>query len=181
MRTEVIAPYLLRAYIWQVIKLNTDLKESDYGGNVPIVPLAEEPELTDYAKPYIVYGYSETPTAETHVRQRGNMAFIVYSQNFRTISQLVNIITRAFEKGDESARRVNEYTSTIPAFLGLRFGTIEVSFVEGGGPEEAEETEGGRQNAIVNINYEYFVDYDVETKVYAPSTPNSAKSTWPDL
>jgi hypothetical protein len=42
-----------------------------------------------------------------------------------------------------------------------------VSYVEGGAPEE---TEGGRQSAAINIRYEYFVDYDINTNAL-PSTP----------
>lgn len=168
MKSEVIAPYVLRNYIWQVLKANTDMTESDYDGKEPIVPLGEAPELTEFDKPYIVYGFSETPTADLYVQQRGNMAFIVYSTNFRTLSNITNIIARTFERGDESARRVNEYTSTIPAFAGLRFGFIEVSYVEGGSPEESE---GGRESAAVNIHYEFYVDYDIETKL--------VPSTWP--
>lgn len=166
MDPKVIAPYLLRSYIWQILKKNTDMDELDYtldqtsGGLVPIVPLAEAPEISQFDKPYIVYGYSETPPTDLWAQRRGNMAFVIYSTNFRELSMITNVIMNAFHRADESARDVNAYTSTIPAFIGLRFGTIQVSFVEGGSPEE---TEGGRQSAAINIRYEYFVDYDVVT------------------
>lgn len=168
MDAKVIAPYLLRSYIWKILKKNTDMDELDYtddpvnnpGGLVPIVPLAEAPEINQFDKPYIVYGYSESPPNDLWVKRRGNMALVVYSTNFRELTQIVNTIAYTFDRADEAARDVNEYTSTIPAFVGLRFGTIQVSFVEGGSPEE---TEGGRQSAAVNIRYEYYVDYDIDT------------------
>lgn len=167
MDSTLIAPYLLRFYLWQVLKANTDMDEKDYtidpannDGLVPIVPLAEQPEIKDFGKPYIVYGYSETPPNDLWVRRRGNMAFVVYSTNFRQLSHLVNIITFAFDRADESARDINNYTSTVPAFVGLRFGTVQVSYVEGGSPEESE---GGVQSAAINVRYEYYVDYDVKT------------------
>lgn len=167
MDKTVIAPYLLRSYIWQVLKKNTDMDELDYTldpdtnpGLVPIVPLAEAPEISQFDKPYIVYGFSETPSTDLWVRRRGNMAFVIYSTNFRELSRITNVIAYAFDRADEAARDVNEYTSTIPAFVGLTFGTIQVSYVEGGSPEQSE---GGRQSAAINIRYEYHVDYDIDT------------------
>jgi hypothetical protein len=142
-------------------------------GLVPIVPLAEAPEISQFDKPYIVYGYSETPNSDLWVKRRGNMAFVIYSTNFRELAHLTNIITFAFDRSDESARDVNNYTSTIPAFVGLRFGTIEVTYVEGGSPEE---TEGGRQSAAINIRYEYYVDYDVKTVPAINPTENTVQS-----
>lgn len=177
MDTQYIAPYLLRSYVWKLLQENTNMKASDYDGMVPIVPLAEEPEIQAFDQPYIVYGFSETPTADVHARRRGNMAFVVYSTNFRELSKITNILTTALNRADESAKDVNEYTSTIDAFVGLRFGFIQVSYVEGGSPEE---TEGGRQSAVVNVSYEFYVDYpittsfakwDTATKKYIPKQP----------
>lgn len=162
MDPKYIAPFLLNNYIWKVLKLNTDMDEGDYGGLTPIVPLSEEPELTEFDKPYIVYGFAENPTSDLPAKKRGNMSFIIYCTNFRELSTITNVIATTFDRADESARDVNRYTSTIPQFVGLRFGYIEVSFVEGGSPEE---TEGGRQSAAVNIRYEYYVDYDIVTSL----------------
>jgi len=160
MKPEVIAPFMLIDYTWAILKKNTDMKESDYGGLVPIVPLSEAPELTEYAKPYIVYGYSETPPTDLWVRRRGNMAFVVYGDSFHQLSKITNVLSYTFDRADEAARDVNAFTSTIPAYIGLTFGTIQVSFVQGGSPEE---TEGGRVSSAINLRYEYHVDYDINT------------------
>lgn len=169
MDPEIIAPLVLRNYIWQVLKANTDMDEEDYTidpntnpGLVPIVPLAEEPEISQFNKPYIIYGYSESAPDELWVKRNGNMVFVIYSTNFRELERISNIIATAFNRSDESARDINAYTSTIPAFVGLRFGFVQLSFVEGGSPED---TEGGRQSGAVNIRYEYYVDYDVQTSL----------------
>jgi hypothetical protein len=174
---KYIAPYMLRSYIWDVLKANTSLTEADYSlthdaskGLIPIVPLAEEPEISQFDKPYIVYGYSESPTADVYAMRRGNMAFIIYSTNFREISQIANIITTTFDRADDAAKDVNAYTTAVPDYRGLRFGYVQVSFVEGGSPEEAPSSEGGRQSAAVNIRYEYYVDYDINTTP-TPTTP----------
>lgn len=169
--TEVNAAYLLVDYAWGVLKANypTVWDESKYGGLIPIVPLSEEPELDEYDGPHIVYGYAEDPTGSLHARSGGSITFAVYDQNFRRLGKTMNILKAAFERQDETARDVNNFTSVYnpggaatPPYLGIRFGYISVAFVEGGTPEE---TEGGRQSAIISITYEYYVDYDVITSI----------------
>lgn len=162
--TVVTPAYLIRSYAWQLLKNNMPdvWDEAKYGGIIPIVPLAEEPELDEYDGPHIVYGYAIDPTGDLHARKGGSVTFAIYDQNFRRLTKTLNILQAAFERQDEAARDVNEYTSTIPAFIGTRFGYIRLGFVEGGSPEEVE---GGRQSALVNVNFEFYVDYDVKTSI----------------
>lgn len=167
MKVDYAPVYLLRSYIWGLLKANTDMKESDYGtpGLVPIVPVAEAPELEQFSKPYIVYGYANDPTSTNeNYRQRGSMSMAIYSTNFHQITNLLTILSTVFNEEDKAAKTVNEYTSTIPQFVGLRFSTISVGFLEGPSPEE---TEGGRESGLINIRYEYYVDYQV--KVFKPA------------
>lgn len=160
-----LAPvYLIRAYTWELLKKNDPdvWKESNYGGNVPIVPLSEEPELSQYPGPHIVYGYANDGSGDLYARRRGSVTFAIYDQNFRRLTKTMNILQTAFEREDEAARDVNAYTSTKPQFLGLNFGYIRTVFVEGGTPED---NEGGNQSALITISFEYHVDYDVITNV----------------
>jgi len=160
MKTDIIAPYVLRAYAWAVLSTNmpetwnTEL----YGGLTPIVPVAEEPELDEFSGPHIVYGYAEDMTGDLYARSSGSMTFAVYDNNFRRLGETLNVLKIAFERQDETARDINRFsTSKGAAFNGLRFGYVRVGFVEGGTPEESE---GARQSALINITYEYYVDYD---------------------
>lgn len=154
--------YLLAHYVWQLLKTNTAMTETDYGGLVPVVPVSQVPELEQFNKPFLVYGYALIPTEfERDFCQRGSMSFAIYGTNFRDITKIVNILFTAFNREDRAAADVNEYTSTIPSFVGIRFGTIYIGFSEGPSPEE---TEGGRQSAIINVRFEYYVNYDVETR-----------------
>lgn len=166
MNPRVSPAYLLRSYAWWLLKNNTSMKESDYGdegGLIPIVPLAEEPEITLYDKPYLVYGYALDSTGDLYARQRGSMSFAVYAKTFGEITTILNILSEGFGRQDESAKDINDYTSTIPGYIGIRFGTVEVGFVEGGTPEE---TEGGRQSGVFNMRFEYYVDYNVVTSIH---------------
>lgn len=161
MDNKITPAYLLRSYIWQLLKLNLGWTEANYGNLVPIVPVAEEPEISVFDKPYIVYGYALDGTGDLHARGSGSMTLVIYDANFRNLTQALNVIVTALERQDESARDVNRYTSSVPAFIGLRFGYIRIGFTEGGTPET---TEGGRQSALVNISFEYYTELDVKTK-----------------
>lgn len=155
--------YLLRAYIWQLLKHNTDMDESDYDGLTPIVPVSDEPKLQETGKPYLIYGYVIQPTERgMNFCRHGSMTLGIYATDFSKLTQILRILHTAFDREDEAARDVNEFTSTIPQFIGLRFGTISVGFGEGPQPEE---TEGGREYALINLQFEYYVDYDVKTNI----------------
>lgn len=160
---KVISPvYLLRAYAWALLKANTKMRESDYNGLTPIVPVAEEPDIMEFDKPYLVYGYALDSTGGLYARKTGSMSMAVYSANFRELTTILNVLTTAFERQDEAARDVNNFTGKTPGFVGIRFGTISVGFVEGGTPEDSE---GGRQSGLINIRFEYYVDYEVSTRL----------------
>jgi len=154
---------LVRAYIWQLLQTNLGWKSSDYDGLVPVVPVSEEPELTEYNKPYIVYGYAEAPTYDNqHYCNRGSMTFLVYSTTIGEINAVMNVLSTALGREDDTARDINNFTSRTEQFKGMRFGTVSLGFGEGPSPEESE---GGRQSALLNIRFEYFVDYPVKTDV----------------
>lgn len=166
MNPEVNPAHLLVDYAWGVLKANmpTVWTTSKYGGLVPIVPLSEEPELDAYDGPHIVYGYADDATGDLYAQHSGSLTFAVYDQNFRRLGKTMTILKVAFERQDESARDINNFTTTYlnGAYVGIRFGTVDLAFLEGGTPEE---TEGGRQSALINIRYDYFVDYVVDTSI----------------
>lgn len=164
MDIAVVPAHLLRSYAWQVLKTNLPdvWDEKNYGGKVPIVPLGEEPELSDYSGPHIVYGYSDEASGDLSEREVGSLSFAVYDQNFRRLTRTMRVLKSAFDRKDESARDVNNYTSQIPSFVGLRFGYISLSFLEGGSPETSE---GGNMSALITIRYEYYSSQTVATAV----------------
>ena len=154
--------YLLRAYIWNLLKNNTDMTESDYPDNmVPIIPVSDDRKLAEHGKPYIVYGYAFDPTvAGRGIIERGSMSLAVISDDFAEIGRILNVLRTTFNREDEAAKDVNEFTSTVPQFIGVRFGTLGVGFMEGPSPET---TEGGRQSAVINIRFECYADYNIVT------------------
>lgn len=165
MTNQIMNPaYVIRSYVWELLKQNMGMSESHYGGLVPIVPVAEEPEISEFSKPHIVYGYALENSGDRAFAGRGSITFAVYDTDFENLTEILNVIGAAFER-DESANEVNAY-STAKGFTGIRFGFIRVNFVEGGTPEE---TEGGRQSALISLGFEYYVDYAIKTYTLLPN------------
>lgn len=102
----------------------------------------------------------ESTNTDRNFRKRGSMSLAIYNKNFRELTSILNTLHAVFDREDEAARNINEWSSTIPQYIGIRFGTVSVGFSDGPAPEE---TEGGNQNAIFNIRFEYYVDHDVKT------------------
>jgi len=162
---EIIAPYLLNNYVWELLKANTTMRSSDYNDMVPIVMSGQEPEIEQFNKPFLVYGYSEDTTPDLYAVRHGSLSYAVYSTVGGDVNTILNKIRTAMEKHDETARSVNAYTSNIPAFVGLSFTTITVGYYEGPSPEE---TEGGRKAGVIILRYGYKADYDEQVKIYDP-------------
>lgn len=162
---DVAPVYILRKFAWEALKANTDMVESDYGGITPIVPLSEEPELQDTTKPYLVYGYATDSSRDLWAHKSGSMTFAIYDQNFRRLTRIVNVLEATFERLDDTANEINKFTTRMAeadsndAFIGIRFTTIRIGFVEGGTPEIEE---GGRQSALFNIRYSYITTPEVK-------------------
>jgi hypothetical protein len=173
MKAEVHPAHIIRSYAWKLLNNNQpfDWTTSNYGGKIPIVPLSEEPDISEYSWPYIIYGYAYDPNNRLYARKTGSMTFAIYDQDNRRLGRTMNTLVTAFEREDEAARDVNRYTDMLrdgtvagsqqnSGFQGLTFGYISMNYVESGVPEE---TEGGRQSALISLRYEYHVDYDVTT------------------
>lgn len=169
---EVVSPiYLLRSYTWALLQANDHdtWDTTKYGGMIPIVPLSEEPDLAEYEGPHIVYGYAMHATGSLYIHNEGSLTYAIYDQNFRRLTKTLITLQTAFERQDEAARDVNNYAAGVTGstaesfpFRGIRFGSIDIGFVEGGSPED---TEGGRQSALINIRFLYYADYDVVTQI----------------
>jgi hypothetical protein len=161
---EVSPIYALRFYAWEVLHRNAPetWDSANYGGMVPIVPLAEEADLSEFSGPKIVYEYTLLDTGAVNYRGRGSFTMAVMDTNFRRLTKTLNILEAAFGRLDESAYDINKYMSSTPLATQIGFGYTQVAFVDGGTPES---NEGGNQIGVINIRFDYFVDYEVVTDV----------------
>lgn len=156
------AAYLINNYVWQLLKNNTDMKESDYSGKIPIIPSGQEPEFNAIDKPFLVYGYSEDMTPDLFALRAGAVSYAVWSTNVGEVNTIMATIKAALERHDESAREINAYTTTIPAYAGVRFDNTHIGYLEGPSPEDSE---GGRHAGIITVRYQFTMDIDIKRPV----------------
>lgn len=153
---------LLNLYAWEILKKNTDMDASDYGGKIPIIPGGGDPDLNAYDKPFIVYGAAEDPSSSNGTVRGGTLVYAVYSTSVGEINKIMNIICTAFEERDVSARRINAWTSKNPAFVGIRFTSTNVAFGEAASPADQE---GGREVGTLTLRYSCVTNYVVDLNV----------------
>jgi hypothetical protein len=155
------AANLLNLYAWEVLKANTGMLVSQYDGKIPIVASGQEPDFNAFDRPYLVYGSAEDPSSDGLTRG-GTLVYAIYSKSVGDINEIQNILISAFERQDESARDVNDFTSRTPAYIGIRFTSTTVAFAEGAASADQE---GGRQAGTLTIRYSYVSNYNVTTSV----------------
>ena len=154
---DINAAHPLIDYVWKILKDNEpgDWSETNYGGIIPIVPVADSPELEEYDWPHIVYGYAEGFVRET---VSGYMTLTIHDASNRRISRTSNLLKDVFSKR-HAARSINNFTSNFGGptkpYVGLRFLDVGVS-IEGVSPEDSE---GGKQEATVILSYTYTATY----------------------
>ena len=167
MKPEVDPSTVVRAYIWAVLKVNdpTTWDKSKYGGLEPIVPFGEESELAEFSGPNITYITTHSPADGPCMY--GSTTMSVADTDARRLMKTINILRVALDREDDSATDINNFTTAYTVdsgfpFHGLRFGYLKMAYSEG---PTAADTEGGRNYASFSVEYEYYVDYEVQTSV----------------
>jgi hypothetical protein len=147
----LVPAHILRLYVWQILQEADALDEIN--GKVPLIPLEDEPELSDAGMNYIIYGYSENEIANRENIRQGVCAFRVIAQNSNDLSRITAIISRAFENQDIATEAVNIFSTGYGSALhGLRFTAVKTLYVESATPSD---TEGGPVDGAVTLAYRY--------------------------
>lgn len=166
---ELAPVFVLIDYAYAVLNANDSevWDKTKYDGLIPIVPLNEEPELSEFPGPRIVYEYSMQNRLTSPYRGRGAVTFAVRDHNYRRMTKALNILDESFNREDESARDVNWFTDQLrnrpvnPIPFNISFSSMRVSFVESGTPETEE---GGMMVGVINVSFEYFTEYVINTR-----------------
>lgn len=140
----------LALYTWEVLKRNTSMQLIN--GLIPVVPIDDEPRFHDADAAYIIYGYSEQFSNGPREIRSGIMSFRICARTTAELGEITTTISRTFEGGDIPAAHVNGWSSTVEPLIGIRFTSLETSYVEGG---EGENSEGGPVYGMVNVRYDY--------------------------
>ena len=165
-----VAPvYLLIDYAYAVLNANDPetWDKTKYDNLIPIIPLNEEPEFSEFDGPRIIYEYSLQARGSAYYRGRGSVTFAIRDHNYRRLTRAMNILDESLGREDESARDVNEFADLLanrpvnPVPFNISFGHIGISFAESGTPEEEE---GGMMVGVVNVSFDYFTEYSINTR-----------------
>lgn len=163
------ATYALNSYTWKLLEANLGWNKSDYDNGVAIIPSAQQPELMTTGNPFLTYGSMIRPTSHLYVLREESIAYNIYSKSSTEVNRVVNLISDAYIRQDDSARDVNEWLSTEsgvyhpemnpPRYVGARGYAREVSFtsIRTMMSERAEPTdiEGGYVSGFVLIEMQF--------------------------
>lgn len=157
------AANVLNLYLWAVLQKNTDMDVTDYGGKIPIIPGGQDPDMLQYNKPFVVYGFSEDPGSYNGATRSGTLVYAIYSTSTAEINKIMNIIISALSE-DDTARRINKWSSAYSggALVGIRFTDARIAFGEGASPADQE---GGREVATLTMRYSFVSKYVVDLNV----------------
>jgi hypothetical protein len=155
------ATFALNKYLWFMLKQELGWSAANYGGMVPITIPQQQPEFTNYNKPFIVYNFTSNPTGRDFYLLRGEQtAYAIYSANETDIRQVVDLMNYLFDRRDDSAADLNKWlrieaaTTSPPAasVLALRdtfdFKSIMVMEAQNAQPAG---TEGGRMDGGIIV------------------------------
>jgi hypothetical protein len=159
------ASNILRLYAWEALKENIPtFTEITAEGKtyVPIVPVEDEPVLSMSGKPYIVYGFAENSEGNVHIR-RGTCSFRIQAGDTDELSYIITVLSRLFERQDESAANVNLWSSMnnySGELIGIRFTWLDTTYIENA---DAARSEAGPVRGVINIGYRYVSSQTVKT------------------
>lgn len=152
----------IRTFLWDELKANNILDENDYIADgfdiplIPIIPVQQIPEFNNLIgdKPYLVYtfdnvSYSDTMWWVCHER----LAFSIISADYGKIIQIMQFMTDLFRRLDESATDINNAQAD-SKFKFFMFAVVSMT-----SPEPFEQ-EGGRQMAMIELDFKYSRELD---------------------
>lgn len=150
------ATYALNSYLWKLLEANLGWKKSDYEGKTPIVPIAQQPEMLQSAKPFIVYGSARHPSTDLYALVKGAVSYNIYSTSSTEADKIAGLIATAFARQDEAADDVNGWLAAEAVGRGksrdVAFGTIRTVMVNNAEPADEE---GGFVSALVMLEIKY--------------------------
>lgn len=152
-----LAVHDLRAYIWEQLKADGILLESDYyadGYDTPLIPIIPAQQVPDFNnllpnKLYITYDNEMLPIEEQWWINHEVMTMMVVSKDHDQINTVMNYLVDLLRRYDESAKDVRASTILSDNFL---FHYTAINRVKSPGPMKSE---GGLRAGMIAILYCY--------------------------
>lgn len=130
-------------------------------GFIPIVPAQQQPETIDMAgaEPFLVYNYTTGTYGQEWWRCQEQMAYMIYDDNEDNLRIIQNYMIDLFKRLDWSADQANDYLWSLSGnpYVNWEFKYIRVTTATS--PDNYVQV-GGRQGAMVVIQYEYTHELD---------------------
>lgn len=162
------AAYALNSYTWKLLEANlgwTKVPVEGKGDIVPIVPIAQQPELLATGKPFIVYGNARHPADHLYQLVNESISYTIYAAGkiaATDVSKICNLLAETFARQDEAARDVNEWlveeergrieAGISPASRDVGFSSIKTIVSKGADPADEE---GGYVAGLVMVEAKY--------------------------
>lgn len=150
------AAWALNSYTWKLLRENLDFDFIKGTQGSIIVPVAQQPELMNLNRTFIVYASTIEPATHLYAHRSEHMVYIVYSPTVKEMQQTVNVIAEAFERQDEAAEDVNSWLAVERQATGrdrqIFFTSIRTLSAE---KSEAPEDEGGYASGMVTMDMKY--------------------------
>jgi hypothetical protein len=121
---------------------------------IPIIPTQQQPEFVDISggAPFIVYNYIMSSYPSEWWICREQCAYVIYDNDEERLRAIHAYMADLLKRVDWTAKNINNSSST-----SSKFDFKYVQLTNASGPDEFN-TEGGRQGAMVVIDYEYTTD-----------------------
>lgn len=150
------AVYALNSYTWKLLEANLGWKK--YQGLVPIVPVAQQPELMQSGNAFIVYGSAFHPPGHLYQHKKEALSYMIYSTSSTEVNRIVELLFDTFQRQDEAALDVNDWlveegNHRTGGHRGVYFTTVVSRMAEKA--EDAPEEEGGYAAGMVLIEMNY--------------------------
>ena len=149
------AVYALNSYVWKLLEANLGWTRDDYQGRTPIIPTAQQPELMQSGKAFLVYGSAIHQPTHLYALRNEAVSYTIYAPSSTDANKIANLLNAAFERQDEAADDVNHWLGVENKSRGVSFGTIRAVMVEKAEPADEE---GGYVAALVMLDTKYTSD-----------------------
>lgn len=153
------AVYALNSYTWKLLEAN--LGWTTYQGNIPIIPTAQQPELMQSGKAFIVYGAATQPASFLYALDTDSISYVIYAPTSTEANNVAVLLYEAFKRQDESANDVMEWLDTENNNRGVQFSSVRSVMISKAEPAD---DEGGYVSALVLLEAKYTTnDQQIQT------------------
>lgn len=156
---EKNAVYAFNSYTWKLLEAN--LGWTRWNSVPPIIPVAQQPEIMQSGKAFIVYGSAFHPPSHLYEHKKEAVSYMVYATSSTEVNRIVELLFDTFQRQDVAAEDINDWLGEEAkhrdgGHRGVYFTTVKSTMAEKA--EDAPEEEGGYAAGMVLVELNYTED-----------------------